>query len=143
MNEAYLFKTLNPVLSIVKLHIFSNKKYYLLSSQFHKPHFHPTKPNSATKPKKKINLTKFFNNTIKKKKKKIHSFFNWKKRKKEKCHLCFITLIAHHHLFTSHFSFLFEIEFLPKLSNPCLPKCRRKQSSSLPSSNLFIYFIYL
>ena len=53
MNEAYLFKTLNPVLSIVKLHIFSNKKYYLLSSQFHKPHFHPTKPNSATKPKKK------------------------------------------------------------------------------------------
>ena len=53
MDEAHLFKTLNPVLSTVKLHIFSNKKYYLLSSQFHKPHFPPTKPNSATKPKKK------------------------------------------------------------------------------------------
>ena len=140
MAEAHLFKTLNPILSTVKLHSFSNKKYYLSSSQFHKPHFPPTKPNSVTKPKKKkINLSKIFNNT----KKKIHSFFNWKKRKKEKCHLCFITLIAHHHLFTSHFSFLFETEFLPKLSNPCLPKHRRKQSSSLPSSNLFIYFIYL
>ena len=140
-----MFKTLNLVLSTVKLHIFSNKKYYLLSSQFHKPHFPPTKPNLATKPKKKKkSISQKFSITLfKKKKKKIHSFFNWKKRKKEKCHLCFITLIAHHHLFTSHFSFLFEIEFLPKLSNPCLPKCRRKQSSSLPSSNLFIYFIYL
>ena len=36
MDEAHLFKTLNLVLSTVKLHIFSNKKYYLLSSQFHK-----------------------------------------------------------------------------------------------------------
>ena len=72
MDEAHLFKTLNPVLSIVKLHIFSNKKYYLLSSQFHKPHFHPTKPNSATKPKKKKkkSISQKFSITLFKKKKK-------------------------------------------------------------------------
>ena len=60
MDEAHLFKTLNPVLSTVKLHIFSNKKYYLLSSQFHKPHFPPIKPNSATKPKRKNQSLKNF-----------------------------------------------------------------------------------
>ena len=65
MDEAHLFKTLNPVLSTVKLHIFSNKKYYLLSSQFHKPHFPPTKPNSATKPiKNKKSISQKFSITL-------------------------------------------------------------------------------
>ena len=53
MDEAHLFKTLNPILSTVKVHIFSNKKYYFLSSQFHKPHFPPTKPTQLPNQKKK------------------------------------------------------------------------------------------
>ena len=65
MDEAHLFKTLNLVLSTVKLHIFSNKKHYLLSSQFHKPHFPPTKPNSATKPiKNKKSISQKFSITL-------------------------------------------------------------------------------
>ena len=86
MDEAHLFKTLNPVLSTVKLHIFSNKKYYFLSSQFHKPYFPPTKPTQLPnqKKKKKINLSKLFNNTIKKIKikKSIPSLTERRERKK-------------------------------------------------------------
>ena len=144
MNEAYLFKTLNPVLSIVKLHIFSNKKYYLLSSQFHKPHFPPTKPNSATKPKKKkINLSKIFNNTIKKKKKKsIPSLIERRERKKNVISASsLLLLIITYSPLTSHSSL--KLNFFPSSRIPASQNAVVSKAALFPPLTfLYILFIY-
>ena len=140
MDEAHLFKTLNPVLSTVKLHIFSNKKYYLLSSQFHKPHFPPTKPNSATKPKKKkINLSKILNNTIKKKS--IPSLMERRERKKNVISASsLLLLIITYSPLTSSSSL--KLNFFPGSRIPSQNVVVSKAALFPPLMFLYILFIY-
>ena len=143
MDEAHLFKTLNPVLSTVKLHIFSNKKYYFLSSQFHKPYFPPTKPTQLPnqKKKKKINLSKLFNNTIKKKKS-IPSLIERRERKKNVISASsLLLLIITYSPLTSHSSL--KLNFFPSSRIPASQNAVVSKAALFPPLTfLYILFIY-
>ena len=140
MDEAHLFKTLNLVLSTIKLHIFSNKKYYLLSSQFHKPHFPPTKPNSATKPKKKkINLSKILNNPIKKKS--IPSLTKRRERKKNVISASSLLFIITYSPLTSSSSL--KLNFFPSSRIPASQNAIVSKATLFPPLTfLYILFFY-